>query len=443
MFRWFVLVGAVVILFTTACTPRPQIVKRYKTVKHVKPDQISVQLPDLTFTSLPIEKASGNKTVFDLSDRGQAALLSSLGNKVDKPGAYLVAVGSKLGPRRSRPQDVDLTKFEKRVIFTVERGSRKPADRLDWYKIKFNIVSKDLKFTNWNKAETKYEQIELGKLSLVQQNIGNLSGSLAPAPISRVSALGFEVSSQKTLTESQDLRRRIVDLNVAVPKSDAAVVVRHGASDRDLDGNTIVDFNLAYTGVTDTKILHVFSNLSGSGQNLKKPSEIQLITYDSKYPLRASDLFATALMEYDLRHVESGDDTINEGDDNVQILSHKTAMQGPAVVVSVDDQKLTVQRMGLPGTAFQSLESILVYEPDAVPACREPDNRQLRFREYWEAQTFYDWLERSLKAGTFTNKVVVTQFKFVLCLWNLSTNKKAALKPSQIQQLWIYPYDLN
>ncbi len=441
--RVLLIITVIAAIALTACTPRPQIVKRYKSIEYGTEGQGQpADPPRISFVALPVEQEIGGETVFDLSGAGQAALIKSLGDKVSDTDRLLAQVGETLGTRQARPQDINLTRFERRVVFTVERGSRRPADRIQWLKINFTIDSDTMRLVNWNKAVTAYEKIDLGTLSLTQERFGKLTGTIVQEKILELQDLGFEVSATNTLSESQDLRRRIVDLNVAVDGKQTATIDRQGAADRDLDGNTIVDFLLRYTGPTTSSFLFRFRNLWNDDFTPKSALDIALDKYDSTYPETAKPIEASATMAYDLRVVKFGADTLNEGDDAVVVISGHT-QQTSAVLVSAEAQALQIHRLGVPNAAATDPKSIVVYDLDAPQACKEPDNREFRFHKYWEAQDFYDWLERSMKTDRFTDKIVITKNNYVLCLWNPETKEKMILRPEHIQQLWIWTDALN
>ena len=82
-----------------------------------------------------------------------------------------------------------------------------------------------------------------------------------------------------------------------------------------------------------------------------------------------------------------------------------------------------------------------LWNPDAV--ILGTSSRILRIKEYWEAQHFYNWLESSTTAGHFTNKIVLTMNKYVLCLWDKNSGQKSLLTTNDIKELWIWSKELN
>ena len=450
-----IITGVLAALVLFGCTPQPQLVKRYNAIvgRVERPPargQLTSDNPEVRFMALPVDDAKP-KTAFDLTDRGQAALLQGLGQLTKDPKSLLSAAGQDLGipVSGSTPADVNLTTFKKRVVYTIERGSRRPVDRLQWAVIDLDIhtpgagaESAPAHFVTWNNAETKYEKIDLGKLNQVQERSAKLTGTFKPP--GEVAEPGFELSSKHTLTESQDQQRRIVDLNVYLVSKEKGRVVRQGAIDRDLSGNTIVEYTIKYSAEKNEAFLQLFSDLWHPNGTPKPVQEIVFHKYNAEYPQKATDIMATASMEYELRQTESGDDTLNEGDDNITIVTGSTN-SGQKVLITTSDQKLKVQRLGL-FDVREEQQTIVTYEPETDKApCREPDTRVLQFRKYSEAQAFYDWLERSTKANVFTkNKIVVSRNNFVLCHYKVGDEStKRVLEPSEIKKLWIFEHALN
>jgi hypothetical protein len=421
------------IVFLAACSPEPKVLNRYADVstKEATPDDLT---PLVSFFALPVPQDKTQRTIFDLTGPGQAALLNGVARVTETPEELRSAASANLEVAHAQPADIDLTTFKRRVVFTVERGSRRPADRIEWFKIKLAIESPDYAFASWNKATTAYETIDLGTLKISQNRAAKISTSLNPADIGLLKSVGADFSGSESLDESQDQRRRIVDLNVSLPDDAHAAIVRQGAVDRDLDGNTVVDFDIAYTKANGKRAITKFSNLLKSDGEPIKADAIKMDWYEAYYPEKAEDIWATVNMEYYLRQVVDGHKTINESDDEVVVI-HGEAKGQRRVIVSKADQELTVWRF-TGGGGFVSLES------GGSLSCKEPlKNSKLEFITEDEALDFYWWLYLYKTRVKSDEPIVITRGRLSLCLESGGSIKR--LKWGDVQGLTANPINLN
>jgi hypothetical protein len=445
-----------------ACTPKPEIIKRYANVRY-EPEDSSRQQPFATFFSLPIPQDKKEKTIFDLSDRGQAALIKGLAEDTKKPEELLAAASRKLENFRTNPADVDLTNFKRRVVFTVGRGSSRPADRLAWLRINLSISSSDYVFRSWDKAATVYERIDLGKLELSQEQSAKPTSSLAGFG----SNIGLDVSRSAKLVESQDQRRRIVDLNVSLPSNAIATVVRQGAPDRDLDGNTVIDFDIKYKGKVCSKDLVKFSNLKEEDEPTSV-EDIKMHLYEAKYPKVAKDIEAVALMTYDFRKVTKGDDSINEGDDSITVI-HGTTDSVTRMLIPESAQRLTAGRL----TDLKE-ETVITWDWERYEDsgrrgrlhCKDAgETEQLLFRTLNDAWDLLYWLVLHQARANSEDEIVVTSDNLALCLVTETAKetekekeiececekeneceKEKPIRPltwEDVEKLWAWHWDLN
>lgn len=392
-----------------ACSPEPKVLKRYQHVSEREAEP-GDPTPSVSFFALTVPRNNTQKTIFDLTDQGQAALLNGYARVTSTPDELRSAASAKLEIAPTQPADVDLTRFKRRIVFTVERGGARSADRLEWLKIKLAFESPKYVFTSWDKAETAYETIDLGALKINQKREAKINTSLTPASVGSLESVDVGVSGSESLDESQDQRRRIVDLNVSLPDDTYAAIVRQGAIDRDLDGNTIIDFEIQYTGATKTAAITKFSNLLEPDGKPVKANEIRMVLYEAHYPQEAEDVEATVSMEYDFRHVDDGHETLKEGDDHVVMIHGQTGNRPPRVVVSKSDQIFEVW-------GLYSANAHVSFEPGGKSACKTPgNNTRVEFLTRDEALDFYWWLYLSQVDSKPDEPIVITPAGLSLCL---------------------------
>ena len=425
-----------IVLLLAACSPEPKVVKRYGDVTYKEASKDD-PTPSVSFFSLPVPSEDARKTVFNLSDQGQAALLSGLANATNTPEELLSAASAKLETAAAKPGDIDLTRFKRRVVFTVERGSRRPADRLEWLKMELAIENSGFEFVSWNKATTAYETIDLGELKISQGRSAKIKSSLKPGSVGVLESIGAEVSNSENLEENQDQRRRIIDLNVSLPDDRHAAIVRQGAIDRDLDGNTVVDFEIKYREKVNTTALLKFHNLHKSNGEPISAKEIRMFLYEASYPMEAENVVASVTMEYDFRRVAKGDNTINEGDDSVVMISGRIDGSQSRALVSKSDQELEIWRLARESNSFVS------FEPESPTACRRPnENTRLEFLTQDDALDFYWWLYLYQPSTGPEDHVVITPAHLALCLESGATDIES-LRWGDIRRLYTSVHPLN
>lgn len=444
-----------ILMSAIACTPSPSLLKRYSQVTYSSPDSHRADRPSIGFVSLALQQEAAPKSVFDLAERGQAAFIASMGATTKEAEKLVAALGAQLGPGGTLKKPPQLTQFKRRIVFTVSPGSSRPADRLQWIKIRLKLSNENFRIDSWDKAATAYEFTDLGKLQLVQLEGRTVSGTLAPPQ--QATLLGSlnvtaESQSSRTLTEDRNLRRRIVDLNVTISDNNTLEVVRQGSDDRDLDGNTIVDLSIRYVPANaydmGSAIVNSFAGLKDSNGNLGDPKNVVLIQYVSAFPQKVEDIVGNVMMQYDFRRVELGDDTLNEGDDSIQIYSDSVSPREQRIVLPKEAQLMTIYEYASGDNLNDdhlSVERGLRYET-ACAISNSP--RRIMIQNFPEARAFFDWLEESYAQHKFEKDVSIDNGRYRFCLTKYDESGGTAiasrpLKSENIPELMLYCRHLN
>jgi hypothetical protein len=278
----------------------------------------------LTAFCLDVPVASAQTTLLNLADRGQASLIRQLGAKSADAGELLANLGSPILFSQDPGGIVDLTVFERRVVFSIDDQLTGPADRITQARIRLTIMNppqaqpppaqpaKAL-FKNWTQFATKYEKADLGSLKFTQtREIGlNVSGGT-------IIQAGSQATASNALEENLQLTQRYVSFTGTLTP-EAAELVQGGSPGIDVIGNVVVDFTIQFDASTQTDTFG-FKPLFDATGKPKPPDEVvftrRTVTYVLKDAFR--DVKAQGTLTAIVRHVLRGDDTLMEGDDVVE-----------------------------------------------------------------------------------------------------------------------------
>ena len=274
-----------------------------------------------TFT-LDIPPSPSKNSLLQISPQGQAAFIEAIGEKTSSIGTLLKSLGGNIGPSKKSGDIIDLTKFKKRVVFSVQKktfdgrwiGS---ADRIDQLLIKLTNL-KNAAFISWDKFETKYETVDLGKITSTKGfNLG------LEIPITNPDVT-TTIGGNQGLSEEVLLRQRYVELTGRLENKNA-YLYQQGFMGIDLAGNFIVDFTIeidqgSIVSVTVTSLKNLWN---GSSPNSEK--DVQISFLELKYPnFSTTPISCDLVSKYSLRHVEKNGHTIIEGDDVVKFIKGTT-----------------------------------------------------------------------------------------------------------------------
>jgi hypothetical protein len=303
-------------LFFLSCSAK--YTKRYHSII-IEPVKDNCHLVKVSTFTMGVPSSARNITLLQLSPQGQAAFIKALENNVNNSETLLEVLGKNVGSSPKSRDIIDLTTFRKRVVFSVEKQTFTgpeitvgPADRLDQLLINLSQL-KGAKFVSWDKFETKYETVDLGKISNTQ---GFELGIDIPIKSPEIST---STGISQSLSEEVLLRQRYVALSGRLYETEANLY-QQGVSGIDLAGNFSVDF-LIKAEVDESKPHTVISlkNLwKGSNPNENKAIGISFLKI--KYPKSSQPVTCNLDFYYSLRHVKKYGDTISEADDIVTLI---------------------------------------------------------------------------------------------------------------------------
>lgn len=312
------------VLAALACAgcPSPLLTSRYASVEFgaLPADSDAVRVSAFV---LDVPAAPAKGILFELGPQAQGTLVRELAGKTESIEAFLAALlggGKEDGEGGGR---FDLTRFRKRVVFSVEKKISAagtgigPADRVSELKVVLDLPQR-ARFLSWNRFETKYESVDLGKIGATQSSQVGISATLTPKGSLVPEGIPVGAEFGRGMSEEVLLKQRYVSLSGALAPQEARLY-QQGAVGIDLAGNFFIDLDLQFTGEIRTDRVVMVGSLRSKGAWTpaeKIQVEFKTLTYAASPDPVACDL----KVDYILRHVLGKDDTIIEGDDLVRFL---------------------------------------------------------------------------------------------------------------------------
>ena len=304
------------LLLASACAPLlgPRAAKRYVRMA-VHGDSVPTREDwvDVSVFSLPIPPASTARDLFVLAGEGQAAYIEALAARA-KEGASLPQAFAAPIQQDRLPAVRDLNLVKRRMVFSIENRSNNPADRL--VSIRLHLFPDSVELLNWDKLATAYDVIDLGSLTFGQSatmeaGLGATLGPLAPT---------LSASGTSSLQEQIPLRQRVVSLSGTL-NSNRATLLQQSGNGRDLTGNIVVDLEMRLDSSESPKPV-TFVTSPGESDNAMDCAKRPIFRQQTVLAPRRGGrpVKGRVVVEYVLRHVLSGHETLHEGDDEVVYL---------------------------------------------------------------------------------------------------------------------------
>ena len=282
----------------------------------------------------PAAAQQGGSGAPNLPERALAAYIQALAEPKMSPSAAalrqnlaapLKGSESSKGP----PSVADRTLFQRTIIVTVAKAPPfNPADRLEATDVQIDMHSKDATFRSWDNAATAYTTINAGTLQVTSTRNFETSLSLGAPTGSPIVASGAEKAVVgKTRVENYTATSQVDNLTISVAnkRSDnhnisELRIRRQGGVGVDLTGNTIIKVEMALGDALIEKNKPVFS-ISGSYRKKNKwvsPEKLTLKPRFINVGVSTHDIDATVHLIYTVRHIVSGDNTLEDEDDRVR-----------------------------------------------------------------------------------------------------------------------------
>lgn len=226
-------------------------------------------------------KVEPAKNIFSLSGEGQKQLIESIADNEKTSEELLAKLSEDIIQGYREVKLKDLTRFTRKLSFSVDNLRLNPADR-----------------------------------------IMKLTISLAPAAGSDVKIIACNKlnAANKSAMVSSGIAAGTLNLLAETKNAD------------DLAGSLNADVAFEYKGTTSTKEVYVFNGLYNRDRTNTKPNDVLITQHRSIYPDLAKDEMLSCTYEAVVRHVMDGDNTLTEADDEIEVVKGKATAGDIAII---------------------------------------------------------------------------------------------------------------
>jgi hypothetical protein len=357
----------------------PQITRRYKSATWATTDKSFVDVS--AFVVAPPGSPAPQPAVLQLSSQGQKALIEALAaNASDNSKLFTQLSGSFGGDESS--STIDHTRYHKRVVLSVVRNADtlySPADRISGLTISLYDLTNG-SFLSWDRFSTKYDTVDLGKLTLAKNNQIDLKLT-GQAPAGAAAPLGGSLDYTTSHNQSEEvvLRQRYVVLTGTL-NSKQATLTEQGVMGIDLVGTSTIDVDVTTDAMPPGNYVAVLGPLRHKNK-WTPPDQIILNWKEFIFPKSCAPMTFTLRGNYTVRKVENNDDTMTESDDRVVFLRGTTLPSNPIVLVGSKELAALVWRVVSRDGTEVSVEDL--------------QKGPLHFSSYDQAIQFLTWLNQT------------------------------------------------
>lgn len=232
----------------------------------------------LAVNAFVLDPSSGtNKTIFDLSDRGQASMVAELAKSSKSNSELLAAMASSIKEAAVTSRKGTLL-WKKRVVLNVLKYDKEPNNRIE--KILFDLVIPEairdkVEFVSWDKIATETVTIDLGKITETKSTTMSLTPS-----ISMLGAIEGSVeaglSNTSGITAERNVTIRQAPLNAALISKSKMQVLRQSVALEDISGNIVIELTMKSKLSKETYI-HELTGLFHNNTAESDPNKIGLV----------------------------------------------------------------------------------------------------------------------------------------------------------------------
>ena len=386
----------------------------------------------------PPAPASSKRNLYNLTEKGQQALINSLAAKTANAKELMGALPTVLEPApdegRSSPE-VKMTDLLKKLEIKVTNevlvtnSRRKTSGRIEQLSLWVRLDStNEVEFESFNNLSTKYQSVDFGTISINKVNgftinaginlggtgattvttvngggtstgdggvtTNNSSTNANGTTSSNTSTLGVGYSNTKTIAEQIAIKNMVQTMKGSISRSEASLSL-NGVPNQDLADN----INLELVVKSVKTISRPYITLKGLFNPLSGTPNAQAdITVAKKYytiPQNLThDVKATLFYTFVYREIVSGENTVMESDDKViyQTLFNRDTTKTPFTFL-------------VPKEFNPTFRNIKIY-PGAV----QPDSYDVLYLNYYNeppieliftkddlatSESIIEWLRRS------------------------------------------------
>jgi hypothetical protein len=365
-----------------------KITKRYKKFSSEPTSNIDQYVKVQAF-AFDVKGVKSNKSIFDLSPRGQEALVEEIGDKEATSKAIYNQLSKQFVVPSKPVTEVDKTKFKKRLVFSIEDlKNQNGANRLDWIKIKVGIpknLQPNLRFVYWDKIITEYQEIDLGKISSSRTNTSGAAPSFGINTELITVGIDGNFSTSKTTAEELQLKQKIAKVYGSLSEESLYIAIQ-SAPLQNLSGNIILELFFEGIGKVAPDLVYDFKTKDAAGNYIANGSDVivkKMIYQHSNLAYATTELELTYEARYRSVKKGRGAKTFMEGDDVVTMFDGVQSNPTKFKLLDRDDLNRKfwfVQHSGfklaLKNNITGSLETI-------------------QFDSYKKAKNFLSWLQNT------------------------------------------------
>jgi hypothetical protein len=321
---------ALLMIGVWGCSTSDKVVGRYKSAvcktEGSQPTSCTSALPTASAYAVSIKTPQSSSPLSGAAfpEQALAAYINVLGNANLSPTAkdLRANIAATLTPTSSASGEDVRTVFHRTLIVTVRKeGGFNPADRLEVTDV--TIKPDKARFDSWDTVATAYTTINAGTVQFSQARGSAESltvGTPSAAPIS--GSASATASQTNTKIESYAAAIQAETLSVTVEQNGSALVIhRQGGNNVDLTGNTVIKVDMSYAGNPMSTYIFSVPKYKDAKDNWLPAKGITLAVKTISAVPPGTVIRADVTLLYTLRHVESGDTTYEEKDDNVLELT--------------------------------------------------------------------------------------------------------------------------
>ncbi len=397
----------------SSCSFSGHLTKRYKSIEIENDTNAIKNKIDVNVYVIEQEKGESPKpkTIFDLSPKAQAALISELSKKDTATDKLISGLTNSLSSKSSNVAEIiDYSQFEKRIVVSIRNKSHMPADRIAKINITLDIGN-EVKMLSCNRLITEYQTLDLGILNYSNsQNAeatGNatIAGDKTSEKATKKMGVGVagKLSANRSFSEEILLKQRMVALNAAISQNKLSLY-QEGISGIDLTGNILADVTL---GIEDVKVEKIYSFLELSKNNVMSNAvDIKVNEKRFIYPNIKNNIKAKITFEADYREVLKKHETISESDDDVKLYYGTVTNANEEIIIPKSKFKPKLWKLSFKDNELKL--PIQIKSPAAV------GSGDLLFNSYNEAKEFTLWLKS--KFDDSQKSINVSKLNYVITM---------------------------
>lgn len=396
------------VLLLSSCNFSGKLTRRYKKIAYSHNNSFISDNVEVNAFVLDKDKATpASKSIFDLSPKAQAALIAEVSKKEAATDPFIAGlVKSLLAKTNTASEVIDYSQFDRKIVVSVRNTGHQPADRIAKINVGIDLGSTaKVKLASCSRLSTEYQNLDLGKLNYSNTQSGELGAKITGGVNSEAGIeaggvtanvkpnlsgeINGKLNASRSFSEEVLLKQRMVALNASISENKLSLY-EEGVSGIDLTGNIIADVTL---GVEDLAVDKVFSfgDLLKADNSLNDAAALKVNEKLIIYPNLTSDVTATVSFSADYRYVVSGDKTISEADDKVNLYYGNYLYTRPTILIPQSKLK--------PKLWIISFEDVAGGLPVQIKSPVATGAGELVFNSFNDARDFANWLKAKYTAG--------------------------------------------